>query len=165
MFETGLHRHLLQEQACTLLAQLFTSVVRDCHDAPDAASKMQARAEAARVRQRAFRGGAVAAVVAAMHAHAAVTEVMHGGCLVLWALCESREPDATEGRHQAVEAGVLELIASALICESPTTPLCVWNTGRAALMALIRDEPALRRRAKRALPRFSLRYSLFALSL
>ena len=127
----------------------------------DAGTRAAAREEAQRVRARVFRGGAVGSIVAAMRAHGHVTEVMHAACLALWALCDG--PGTSEGKQQAAAAGALELIAAAL--QRPFPALAVWSCGRAALIALIKDEPALRRRAKRAFPRFTIEYSLFMLAL
>ena len=101
----------------------------------------------------------------AMRLHGHDFRVTHAVCVCLWALCSgSHASDVTaEAKQQAAAAGALELIAAALQQKPPM--LCVWNMGRAALVALVRDEPANRRRAKKALPRRSVCYSLWALSL
>ena len=164
----GRSHALLQEHACAILATVATHLVRASlaprrggDAAVDGGTRRAMREEAARVRERAFRGGAIAALAAAMRTHGQLADVFHAGCVALWALLDG--PDASEGKRQAAEAGVLELIAAALMQRSP--PLRVWNTGRLALCVIIRDEPALRRRARRAFPRVTFQYSLFMLSL
>lgn len=158
----------LQEHACSILATLAIELVRGGlsaarggHADTDAASRAAVQEEARSLRSRAFRGGAVDALVTAMRLHGHVTRVLHVAMLALYALVDTA--DASEGKHQAAEAGVFELISMHLQARPP--PLCIWNMGRILLMALIRHEPALRRRAKRALPRWQCEYSLAALSL
>ena len=184
----GRSHALLQEHACAILAQVATHLVRASLSpkrgggadvggggaggsggggggggggAVDEGTRRAMREEAARVRERAFRGGAIAALAAAMRTHGENVDVVHAALVTLWALLDA--PGASEGKRQAAEAGVLEMIAAALM--QPFPPLKVWNTGRLALCVLIRDEPANRRRAKRAFPRMTFQYSLFMLAL
>ncbi len=164
----------VQVHACSLLASLALELVRGglCArrggDANlDTASRAAMREQAERLRTRAFRGGVVGALVCAMRTHAARTPVLHAAFLALYALVDGdggrSGGGGSEGKHQAAEAGCLELIAEQLQRRPP--PLCIWNMGRVLLMALIRNEPALRRRARRAFPRWSVEFNLWVLSL
>ena len=130
-------------------------------DAEAAAAAEEAAAACARVRDRAFKGGVVTAIVQAMVTHNHEMDLVYNGSLALWALTDAY--DASEGRHQAAAAGAIQHICEVL--QRRQLPLQNWNIGRMLLCALIRNEPALRKQAKKALPRVTLTYSLFMLSL
>jgi hypothetical protein len=160
----------VQEQACTLLASISLELVRGGLDAErggdahlEATSRAAMREEVQRLRTRAYRSGVVSALVSAMRLHADNTPVLHAAYLALYGFVDGGD-DVSEGRHQAAQAGCIELIVEQLT-RTPAPALCIWNMGRVLLMALIRHEPAIRRRAKKALPKWSLEFNLWMLSL
>ena len=150
----------VQEQACTLLASISLELVRGGLDAERGGD---AHLVVQRLRTRAYRSGVVSALVSAMRLHADNTPVLHAAYLALYGFVDGGD-DVSEGRHQAAQAGCIELIVEQLT-RTPTPALCIWNMGRVLLMALIRHEPAIRRRAKKALPKWSLEFNLWMLSL
>jgi hypothetical protein len=117
-----------------------------------------------RLRTRAYRSGVVSALGSAMRLHADNTPVLHAAYLALFGFVDGDDDDVSEGRHQAAQAGCIELIVEQLT-RTPAPALCIWNMGRVLLMAIIRHEPAIRRRAKKALPKWSLEFNLWMLSL
>lgn len=168
----------VHELACTLLASISLELVRGGLDAErggdahlDATSRAAMREEvqptgptsSQRLRTRAYRSGVVSALVSAMRLHADNTPVLHAAYLALYGFVDGDE-DVSEGRHQAAQAGCIELIVEQLT-RTPAPALCIWNMGRVLLMAIIRHEPAIRRRAKKALPKWSLEFNLWMLSL
>ena len=160
----------VQEHAAIVLAAIATELVRGSWSRRragptevDAGTRAAMREDAKRLRARAFRAGVVGALVRAMRQHAGVVKVVHAVCLALWALCDGADATVSEGKQQAAAAGAIELIIAALRQRPP--PLCVWYMGRIALITLVRDEPAIRRRANQALPKYSVSFSLWALSL
>ena len=164
----------LQEHACALLATIAAQHVREGlsegrggHAGMDAASRQAAREEATKTRAKAVRGGVIAALVCAMRDHGALqtrvqTRVVAAACVALWGLCDGASEAASEAKQQAASAGAIELLAAVLQLNGGVE---VWTNGKLAFTTLVRHEPALRRRAKRALPRFSICYNLGVLSL
>ena len=168
----------VQELACTLLASISLELVRGGLDAErggdahlDATSRAAMRevqltgpTSSQRLRTRAYRSGVVSALGSAMRLHADNTPVLHAAYLALFGFVDGDDDDVSEGRHQAAQAGCIELIVEQLT-RTPAPALCIWNMGRVLLMAIIRHEPAIRRRAKKALPKWSLEFNLWMLSL
>ena len=116
-----------------------------------------------RLRTRAYRSGVVSALVSAMRLHADNTPVLHAAYLALYGFVDGGD-DVSEGRHEAAQAGCIELIVEQLT-RTPAPALFIWNMGRVLLMAIIRHEPAIRRDAKKALPKWSFEFNLWMLSL
>ena len=94
----------VQQQGCVLL----NFVCCECTDEEEDPARLAARS------QRAAEAGGIEAVVAAMRAHALVTEVQEEGATVLCNMCYGRDAAGLARAQRAVEAGAVEAGVAAI---------------------------------------------------
>ena len=94
----------VQQQGCVLL----NFVCCECTDEEEDPARLAARS------QRAAEAGGIEAVVAAMRAHALVTEVQEEGATVLCNMCYGRDAAGLARAQRAVEAGAVEAVVAAI---------------------------------------------------